>query len=317
MSIDNRKPGIRTLCSWLCAVVVMVAIAIMVREIRLNENYMAGRIISVKTLSKGDRVLAQVREPGRETRALLMDVRSEKPTAGCWIFAWGKPVQISGDHTVLDVADAHTLPLPPGLSENQGNEIAESFPAYLRDHREMAVVLGIVVLLSGFILLRLVSGVASGLLGAVILWHATAMGEFHHLFSLPQEAWTAVLLLGFLSGTMVGFRRRSFSGNVMQRLLMILIVALFLDEMSRLFDWSAPLTRYAIVLGIVVSPCIGLWLLGACLLSMGLGAQTSAAGCLVLGVTGVIMHIVTRGDWIPEWRLDLHGWKAQTGQNLS
>jgi hypothetical protein len=171
----------------------------------------------------------------------------------------------------------------------------------------LAVFLGVVILLFGAVLIRCAAGAAGGVFGAVLAWHVAVPAAFESLLTLPEAGVPAVLLLGCLLGMFLGFRHGSPLGALAQRLALLPLVEAFVGKIAEFFDWPVELTRIVGLIGTLLTPTIGLWLLGTYFLALGLGAQ-GAASRLVLGATGLAVRALRSEGVLRRWyQLITHG----------
>lgn len=269
-------------------------------------QYAAGLVISIHPIDGRDRSLILVKPPGCESKAIIVkEPPVTAPVTGGWMLAKGQsrvvqlPVtgSVSERVSVLDAEEVRTLSIWPSSVMMLGEDWPYHLQDLLRRHRGAAALAGAAILILGLLFLRLASAVILGFIGAILSWHLAILGEWQGLISLPPGGMSAVLLLGFTFGGLIGFRK-SIPGYLVQRLGIVLIMMEFSENISITFGWPVDLTRRVAIFGSLISPAVGLWLLGAYFLSLGLNTR-GPAGHLVLGASGMVVHILNRGRWIP------------------
>lgn len=268
-------------------------------------QYAAGPLISVHAIEGSARSLMLVKPPGCEAKAIVIEGKVTPTPHISWVLAKGEtrivefPItqHLSKRVPVLEAEKLQTLSIWPSEIVASGVDWPYRIEGLLRQHRGAAALTGAAILVLGLFFLRLTSAVILGSMGALLSWHLAVLGEWEGLISLPAGGMKVVLLLGFVLGGLIGFRK-SIPGYLVQRLGIILIMMDFADNIAVTFGWPVELTRRVTVLGSLVSPAIGVWLLAAYFLSLGLDTR-GPAGHLVLGAAGMIVHILNRGKWIP------------------
>lgn len=165
-----------------------------------------------------------------------------------------------------------------------------------------ALGIGIALLLLGYLFIRLLAAVVGGLLGLVFGWWAAGSIAMLAGFSLPVEGVIVAHAVGCLLGIWLGFRRRGWSGYLFQRLSIGLLVFLFAEGIARQFEWSVNVTSIIALFGSLISPAAGLGLLSAFLTAAGIGVVGWAA-VPVLAATGVSIHLMRDGSWLPLTRM--------------
>lgn len=284
--------------AWLLAALVISLALGVCAWIVLHERYAAGWVIWIQPGPEGHPRLAQVEAPWRTSRMLVLasgDLREAR--AGHWVLARGTP-RVLGPWHVLVVDQMQTLPFL-GVGTVRAGQPAQGMDA-LTAHRGMAVGLGVAVLLLGAVLVRWAARLAGGLLGAVLAWHVGVLAAFEDLLTLPDASVPAILLLGGVLGLVLGCRCGSPLGPLVQRVLVLLLVDAFVGKIAERFGWPVEVTRLVGLVGTLVTPTIGLWLLGAYFLALGLGAQ-GAASRLVLGAAGLAVRASRRELGLPRW----------------
>lgn len=284
--------------SWLLAIVILGLAVGVPAWLLLHEEYAVGWVVWTHVVPEGNRLLARVETPWTRPRMLLFQTGVAVDTiAGRWLVARGTP-QLVGQWHLLIVDTMRTLPLVPAVVKAPDAEGLRRLVGALAQHRGVATLLGAIVLLLGFVFLRLAASKVGGILGAILTWHAVVVAAFEGLLVLPNESTVIVTLLGFAVGALLSGQRGNPLSYLAQRLALILILLACAGEMARQFGWPIGLTQAVTVLAPLLSPALGLWLVGAFLLAVGLGAK-STGSYLILGATGLVIHGLIRGAWVP------------------
>ena len=286
--------------SWLLAIVILGLAVGVPAWLLLHEDYAVGWVVWTQPVPDGNRLVARVETPWTRSRWLLFQPGVGADTlAGRWLVARGTP-RLVGQWHLLVVDTMRTLPRWLSVIKAPDTEGVGHLVSALAQHRGLATFLGAAVLLLGFVFLRLAASKVGGILGALVAWHAAVVAACEGFLLLPEESTLIVMLLGFAVGALLGGQRGNLLGYLAQRLALIVILLVCAGEMTHQFGWPVGLTQAVAVLGTLVSPAVGLWLLGAYLLAVGLGA-TGAGSYLILGATGLVIHTLVRGEWIPGW----------------
>jgi hypothetical protein len=295
MVVRRHRGGL----SWLLSLVLLGLAVGVPAWLLLHEDYAIGWVVQTQPVP-GDRLLARVETPWTPSRWLLCPPGvAADPLAGRWLAARGTP-RVVGQWSLLVVDTMRTLPHWLSVLKAPDTEGMGRLVSALAQHRGLAAVLGAAVLLLGFVFLRLAASKVGGILGALVAWHAAVVAACEGLLLLPEESALLVLLLGFAVGALLGGRRDNLLGYLAQRLALIVLFLVCAEQMAHQFAWPVGLTQAVALLGTLVSPVIGLWLLGAYLLAVGLGAS-GAGSYVVLGATAVVIHTLVRGEWVPGW----------------
>jgi hypothetical protein len=297
--ITRAFRGIRAhkLISWLMVAFALVKVVLLIYLLAGDPRYAVGRSTSFMPV-RGTGALVRVEAPMLSDRLVLLRAKSDEPPApGRWLLAVGEPVKV-GRWQVLDAQHVRVLPVVPAVLTTAQDWWSLPLPEVLEQHRAVALLLGATILLLGFVFMRLAAGVALGCAVAFIAWHAAVYASFQRWVELSDELLRGVVVLSFVIGAVVGYRGANIIAYLAQRLAVILILVATLDDVASYFGWPLDLTRIVGVLGTIISPAIGLWMVASYLLALGLKAQGAGIN-LVLGATAVAIHVLTRGAWIP------------------
>lgn len=284
--------------AWLLtALVISLALGVWA-WIVLHESYAAGWVIWTQPGPEGHQRLAQVEAPWRASRMLVFASRDlPEALAGHWVLAKGTP-RVLGQWHVLVVDHMQTLPFLRTGTVRAGE--SARFVDALTAHRGVAVGLGVAVVLLGTVVIRYAAWLAGALSGAVLAWHVAVLAAFADLLTPPGASMPAVLLLGGVLGFCLGWHCGSPLGPLAQRLLVLLLVNAFASQIAESCGWPVEVTRLVGCVGTLLTPTIGLWLLGTYFLVVGLDAHGPASR-LVLGVAGLAMRASRREFGLPGW----------------
>ncbi len=303
MSMGARFRAIRarSFISWLMVAFAVVKVLLLFYFLAGDPRYAVGRVAAFTPLRGGNAALVRLEAPMLGDRLVLLPAAPrERPVSGRWLLAHGEPVKVRR-WQVLDAHDVRLLPAVPALyASAQG--WWSSLPELLEEHRAVALLLGATILLLGFVFMRLAAGIALGCVIAFIAWHAAVYASFQGWIELSDDLLWGVVLLSFLIGAVAGYRGANLVAYLAQRLAVILILIATLDDVASYFGWPVDSTRIVGILGTIISPAVGLWMIASYLLALGLKAQ-GAGISLVLGATAIAIHVLTRGSWIPGWSI--------------
>lgn len=295
------------LAGLLTVVMIGLALAVPVWLFLHAEEYVVGWGVWGHPV-EGNRLLAQAAAPWTAAPRLLLVEAGVKETdiVGRWLLARGVP-RLVGRWNVLMVHTIHTLPLVPAMGQVPAEGLGHLLSTLVH-YRGMAILLRATVLLLGFMFLRLAAGMLSGVFSALLIWHAAVVASFEGFLTLPAGSLWAVLLGGFGIGALLGGQSGNLLSYLAQRLALILLLSAEAGDIASFFGWPVELTRGVAVIGTLLSPAIGLWLLAAYLLALGLGAK-GASTQLILGATGMVIHSLLRGQWVPGWHFPRLPWR--------
>lgn len=284
--------------AWLLATLVISLALGVFAWILLHESYAAGWVIWTQSGPEGHQRLAQVEAPWRASRMLVFaSGHHTEALAGHWVLARGTP-RVLGQWHVLVVDHMQTLPFLRTGALRAGEPAR--FVATLTAHRGFAVGLGVAVVLLGAVVVRYAARLAGALLGAVLAWHIVVLAAFAEFLTPPGASMPAILLLGGVLGLCLGVRCGSPLGPLAQRLLVLLLVNAFASQIAESCGWPVEVTRLVGCVGTLLTPTIGLWLLGTYFLIVGLDAQGPASR-LVFGVAGLAVRASRREFGLPRW----------------
>lgn len=273
--------------AWLLAALVLSLALGVWAWIVLDERYAVGWVIWTQPGPEGHQRLAQVEAPWRASRMLVFASRDlPEALAEHWVLARGTP-RVFGQWHVLVVDHLQTLPFFRTGMVRAGE--SARFVDAVTAHRGVAVGLGVAVVLLGTVVLRSAARLAGALFGAVLAWHVAVLAACADLLTLSGASVPAILLLGSVLGLVLGWRCGSPLGPLAQRLLVLLLVDAFASRIAESLGWPVEVTRLVGCVGTLLTPTIGLWLLGAYFLVIGLEADGPASR-LVLGAAGFAMR---------------------------
>lgn len=284
--------------AWLLATLVLSLALGVGAWIVLHERYAAGWVVWSQPGPEGHQRLAQVEAPWRASRMLVFASGNHtEALTGHWVLASGTP-RVLGQWHVLVVEQMRTLPFLR-VGTLRAGQPARGMDA-LTAHRGVAVGLGVAIVLLGAIVVRGAARLAGALFGAVLAWHVVVLAAFETLLSLPEASVPASLLLGGVLGLVLGCRCGGPLGPLAQRLLVLLLVDAFASRIAESLGWPVEVTRLVGCVGTLLTPMIGLWLLGTYFLVVGLAAHGPASR-LVLGAAGLAVRASRRELGLPRW----------------
>jgi len=284
--------------AWLLAALVLSLALGVGAWLVLHERYAAGWVVWTQPRSEGHQWLAQVGAPWRTSRMLVVaSADLPEALAGHWVLARGTP-RVLGPWHVLVVEQMRMLPLLDASTWRAGQptRVLDAVTA----HRGVAVGLGVAIVLFGAIVVRGAARLAGALFGAVLAWHVAVLAAFENLLSLPDASVPVILLLGGVLGLVLGCRCGGPLGPLAQRLLVLLLVDAFASQIAESLGWPVEVTRLVGCVGTLLTPMIGLWLLGTYFLVVGLEAYGPASR-LVLGAAGLAVRASRRELGLPRW----------------
>lgn len=268
-----------------------------------QDHYAIGRIVSINDIPGRQQVLAIVEMPGLTSRALRFNHRMEKEEAistGCWIIAKGEPRIVGNSMRILDVKKVQIFPMQINVPTISKDGLEKEFLNILDEHRLLTLIAGSVILVVGLILARVLGAGFMGTLASVLVWHLVAIACLEGMLTVPEKAWLVLLAMGFLLGFIVSVRGASIPGFLAQRLGILGALLILPEAMSTVLNWPVEIVWIVTVLGTIISPAIGIWLLASFFLAVGLNAEGPAVN-LILVAAAVAIHILTRGRWIPNF----------------
>jgi hypothetical protein len=143
--------------------------------------------------------------------------------------------------------------------------------------------------------------VASVLAGLACSSSVVALGMPASVYGIAAIPDNVLVLLAFGGGAVaawLGLGKDNITGFLVQRLCMVAVVLFLSPWIGAVFNWPLDITRAVGVIGVIVSPLVGTWLVSACLLAIGL--QCGVGGAYVILVTcALLIHIATAGAWLP------------------
>jgi len=248
--------------------------------------------LTVRQPIPGDRIITQLDTPMGQSRFLLFDSESaETISHESWLIARGVERPMGSSGNVLEVQKCRQEPAVAAeiLGIIDAENIGESTARFLRERPVVAVISGAVVLLLGFLSVRLLSGICFGLLSGALSWLGVAAASLNSdIFSVSSESLAAVAVLGFALGLLLGVRRRGVIPMLGQRVASICLSIALAGEIAAGLGWSINATLAVLVVGNLFSPAVGLCFISSWMLALGLHSNPFGTH-IILAVTGLIV----------------------------
>ncbi len=242
--------------------------------------------------------LFQIENPwGEPEYTLARNDLTSDVVKGQLLFAHGGAWPI-GKRTVLKANGVSCSPLK---LETMWADVGGFFDAensLLSRYRGAVLCVGIVLLLLGYLFVRILSALFGGALGMIFGWWAISLVFMYAGYDLPVGGAIAAHLLGFLFGIWLGVTRRGWPSYLFQRASIGLLVYLLAEGIAHQFGWSADVVSIIGLLGSLLSPALGVGLTASFLMAGGIGLVGLSA-LPIIAATGVSVHLMTGGSWFP------------------
>jgi len=217
---------------------------------------------------------------------------------GRWAAYRGDPKTVA-DHRLLEVGRLRQLADTRTVLWTDLSDRATEWIDALATRRPLAAGIGVGILLLGAVFLRLLGSLTLAAGGLCVLWFVVLWLGRAGLADLSSGLVVASLLLP-ASGAVVhaSFRRWSTVNRWIQRLALAAMLLLLAEGFSGQLGWPVAAITIAAGMGPLLSPVIGLWLLGSLFLALGLAAS-HASLVIVLVLSFVGTHLLCGGNWFP------------------
>ena len=280
-------------------------------------NLAIGRVTNVRptTTQDGSRVVVTRAELAPLPTRIIVIPSSLFPTTGeriedlhgQWIITSGSCVAVHNRRVLLasQLTFVHTWP-------HRLQRTTCALSSRISQSPTVAIVLSVLTLCLGYLGLRLVAALMVGVLGAAFASLVGALLQAHDVVPDHVAVTYAFASLGFLAGGAAGFRRGGVLGFLAQRLIVLCGVLVFAESMAGVLHVPRMIVLVVGIVGSLLSPAIGLWLLCGWMLCLGLGTH-GAAGYVVMAIAGLAVHVLTGGRWLSvAWRWRRRRWKGET-----
>jgi len=290
----KRAPWARALPVGLALLLVVLALAGPV-WVFLRDSYAAGVVADSYEAPDG-RQLARIECPWGEPCVSVLpgDVHLQR---GALVLGKGVRQAMGPFECVVMSRAPVAVRVPEALRAALEVRLALQLVDYLEEHRTTALIAAAAVMLLGCLFLRLLGALALGFLGAALSGFGVAVLDCEALIApLHVAVLTGVSLSGFVIGVALGLRRRSLISYLAQYLAMVVLQLSFAGEVAASFGVAPSVVVAIALLGTLVSPAAGLWMLASALLILGLAAE-GLGGYLVVLAVGLIIHHLVGGRW--------------------
>lgn len=272
---------------------------------------LAGYVSAVRPMPAMEAQLIQVHTlDGRTRRVLITGARASQPVLpGQLVALRGEPYR----QTALLVAPADALHAAPpvGLVRTVGSRIVDGGRRIAQSlnhpfHGRLVALLLLIGALPWLLAARVVS---SALGGATLLWLTAALVSLET--SAPLN--TGLLaLIGLVGGALLARRPGSLTAFLFVRIVFGIAAWVLGGTLAPLIGWSAPLLQTVLLLLVVAAPALLFWLLASFLLLGTLPEASSSLlaalrAYLVLGVSFLVPHLITKGKWLGRLQRPLAG----------
>lgn len=287
-----------SLCVFLLLVAAFFAACWTIRK----SDYCIGRIERTLAIPGRPEFLAIVSSLGQNRIVLFLkdyDVLSRQGAGRRPVLLAKGSVKTIGDFEVFVVSGPKARILPACGLDDVKQTIGE-IDGFLKRHRELAVLGGVLLLVLGFYSVRLIAACALGVGLFLSIWLGLTVCELDDMLRIPGNpvAVWALPTLGFVLGCVVALQPGTAIGSAMVRITLATLCLAFADNIAETLGWPQQVVMILGVVGSVLAPPLGLALLAAYMLVMGLNAQGLAI-YLVLFLVLVSVHVLTGGRWVP------------------
>lgn len=261
-----------------------------------DDGYVVGMVADECQAPDG-RHVARVDCPGREPRVVILPGGGQLER-GTFLLAKGTPTNAGAFPCVVLSRKPASVLVPEAYRSAFEGHSPRSLVDFLREHRVAALIAGSVVVLLGFVFLRLIGALALGVLVAPLTCFDTVVLDCEGLIApLHPAVLSGVLLCGFALGVALGLQRCSLPGYLARGIALIGLQLPFASGAAATFGIAPGIAIGISVLGTLASPVVGLWLLASLLLTVGLAADGLGAYIVAAAVALIVHHLVD-GRWV-------------------
>jgi hypothetical protein len=292
---------LRIIASIFAAIVLVLA-----AWIPFDSTLIAGQI-ELNGSSWRSTQIASVSLPGfdYDKHVVLSRQQAETIKTGDWVLLRGSARE-TRRHTIHSVDSLQSLPQWMTGTVSSIASWYESLHNPSAGHRAILLMSGAVVLLLGVFALRVVSAIVLAALLMIAGWCAVSIGLIYELPGSGPWLLAAIPLVGAGSGLILGGAHGSMWGYLTQRIGMMALLMLLSPAIALQFGWPTHLTLIIALAGSLVTPLVGLWLIGGFAIAAGIEGS-ALAGNLILGVAGLMVHVASGGSWLSSIFIPLRG----------
>jgi len=251
--------------------------------------------------------VASITLPGIEHKqyVALSRQQAEHVDAGDWVIVHRQARLLRG--TTVYVLQS-VRPFPRWMNSSWmsvaawSSSLSEPFPG----QRIILLIAGAVTLLLGVFALRAASAIVLSILLMLAGWCAASVAVIHDLPGTGTWLEIVASIAGAISGLVLGSAHRSVWGYVIQRIGMMVLLLLLSPAIALQFGWPTYLTLIIALAGSLVTPLVGLWLIGGFAIAAGIDGS-SMVGNLILGVAGLMVHVASGGTWLSSVVIPMRG----------
>jgi len=265
----------------------------------LKDDYVMGKINQALP-APGDRLLVMVEEIWSRTEkpVLLHQQVGTQIERGTWIIGRGTPHAVGEKEIQVLLVDEHHFMLGWPLSILADSTTAGRVTEFFERHPLLAAIAGALILLLGSWFVRLIACFGIGCLVSFLVCLAVIVGHFEGYLAAPMEDYLLVIaLFGLLVGFFLPIQKGSLSEFITQRIILLVILFFFGEEISKTFDCLPEITRGVALILSLLKPLFGIVILSGYLLVIATGANGIAipAFLVLLLLVTMLLH---GGQWI-------------------
>ncbi|MCA9424533.1 MAG: hypothetical protein KC994_05640 [Candidatus Omnitrophica bacterium] len=240
----------------------------------LKDNYVMGKINQALP-APGDRLLVMVEEIwSRTMKPVLLHqqvgTQIEKET---WIIGRGTPQTVGEKEIQVLLVEEHHFILGWPLSILADSTIPGRVTEFFERHPLLAAIAGALILLLGSWLVWLLACLGSGCFVSLLICSAAILGHFEGYLAAPIEEYLIVIaLFGFVVGCFLPVQKRSLSEFIAQRIIMLVILFFFGEEISKTFNCLPEITMGVALFVTLLNPLFGIVILSGYFLVIATGA---------------------------------------------
>ncbi|MCA9442746.1 MAG: hypothetical protein KC964_18225 [Candidatus Omnitrophica bacterium] len=264
----------------------------------LKDNYVMGKINQALP-APGDQWLVMVEEIWSRTEkpVLLHQQVGTQIEKGTWIIDRGTPQAVGEKEIQVLLVDEHHFILGWPLSILADLTTPGRVTEFFERHPLLAAIAGALILLLGSWFIRLIACFGIGCLVSFLVSLAVIVGHFEGYLAAPMEDYLLVIaLFGLLVGFFLPIQKGSLSEFIAQRIIMLVVLFFFGEEVSKTFDCLPEITGGVALIVTLLNPLFGIVILSGFLLVIATGA-TSIAIPIVLTALILVTLLLHGGQW--------------------
>ena len=267
-----------------------------------QDNYVAGYISDQYTsVEYPDKQVLQLDTLLGKTHFLILQNSTWDDVEACsWVLARGEKANIDDQWPVMFVEDSFDHSLQPVfrmfelIPDEPMGQLAVNWTVM---NRRQAAIVGVLILVLGFKMMRCISCISMGSLVMLLIWHFMAFAACQQWIDISRDMIPIFMVSGFLAGAIHGRRLAGCIGFLGHRLSMISILYLIAPQLGATLGWPELVSRFVPVIIAMISPAAGIVLLSGFFLVPALQASGIAIyGILILEI--IILHLFIKGRWI-------------------